>query len=277
MVTQAKDLWSLVLDQRYVDPRDLAAAVERESREQQLDFRTRLLIRDSLHALGHYWGKERLATWLTHCAERTKIESILHEDLGNPGFPFLREQLMEPTRPEQIERCLRDVGDHLHQTTKAAVGGSASLILLGLLSKRTQDIDFVNEVPKPVRDLGERVLHELAQLHRLELSTFQSHYLPRGWEQRVHTRAPFGRLQVSLVDGYDVFLSKLFSKREKDRGDLLSVVSKLSKETLVRRLLESGAPLLADPFLKPYAEHNWYVLFGESLPSDTSSEPQKES
>src|SRR6266852_5965814 len=263
MVTQAKDLWSLVLDQRHVDPRELAAAVQKETQGEGLDFRTRLLIRDSLNALKDYWGAERLAFWLAQCPQRRQIETIWQEDLGEPGFPFLKEQVMEPTKPEQIERCLRDVGGELHQTVQVSVGGSASLILLGYLSRKTQDIDVVDELPKPIRDLGKR-LAEIARLHRLELAHFQSHYLPRGWEQRLHSRGSLGRLQVSLVDEYDVILSKLFSIREKDRDDLLTVVPQLAKETLVRRLKESAGPLLTDPVFRPRAEHNWYVLFGES-------------
>src|SRR5260221_9722384 len=140
MVSQVKDLWNLALDQRHTDPDELATAVRIESRAEKIDFRTRLLIRDSLNALEEYWGTEQLESWLAHCPERPKLVSIWREDLGEPGFPFLKEQVMEPTRPEQIERLLRDVGEELHKTVKVNIGGSASLILLGYLSRRTQDV-----------------------------------------------------------------------------------------------------------------------------------------
>jgi hypothetical protein len=103
--------------------------------------------------------------------------------------------------------------------------------------------------------------------YRLRLAHFQSHYLPSGWDQRVHSLGTFGRLQVFLVDVYDVFLSKLFSRREKDRDDLRVLAPQLDKEILTRRLRETAAPLSSDPNLRPSAEQNWYILFGEPLPS----------
>jgi hypothetical protein len=50
--TAAEDrLWSLVQWQPYVDAHDLAAAVDAVAQEKPDDFRTRVLLRDSLKAL----------------------------------------------------------------------------------------------------------------------------------------------------------------------------------------------------------------------------------
>jgi hypothetical protein len=70
-----------------------------------------------------------------------------------------------------------------------------------------------------------------------------------------------------LVDAYDVFLSKLFSARTKDRDHLRALVPQLDKEVLVRQLKETTQSMLAAPGLREKAENNWYILYGESLPS----------
>jgi hypothetical protein len=105
------------------------------------------------------------------------------------------------------------------------------------------------------------------QRYRLQLAHFQSHYLPAGWEQRVHSLEPFGRLRVFLVDVYDVFLSKLFSAREKDRDDLRALAPQLEKETVIRRLKDTTAAWQGEAYLLQRAQENWKILYGEPLPS----------
>jgi hypothetical protein len=266
MPVRAHDLWSLVLDRQYVDPRELADAVEAQAEEDALDFRTRLLIRDSLEALRDYWGEGRFGEWLANCPARGRLEAIRHEDLGRTGFPFLREQVMEPTRPETIRQFFEELGSRLHKTVKVNVGGSGALILTGYLSRQTQDLDVVDELPEDIRSLH-KTLDSLMQRYRLQLAHFQSHYLPAGWEQRVHSLEPFGRLRVFLVDVYDVFLSKLFSAREKDRDDLRALAPQLDRETLVRRLKDTTAAWQGEANLLQRAQDNWKILFGEALPS----------
>jgi hypothetical protein len=266
MAVRAHDLWGLVLDQQYVDPRDLADAVEAQAEEKALDFRTRLLIRDSAEALRNYWGERRFRDWLEGCAARDRIEAIRREELGKPGFPFLREQVMEPTRPETIRQFFEELGRELHKTVRVHLGGSGALILTGYLSRRTQDLDVVDELPEEIRSLRKK-LEDLSKRYRLEIAHFQSHYLPKGWENRVHSLEPFGRLQVFLVDAYDVFLSKLFSAREKDRDDLRALAPQLDKETVVRRMKETTAAWQGESHLLQRAQDNWKILYGEALPS----------
>jgi hypothetical protein len=69
------------------------------------------------------------------------------------------------------------------------------------------------------------------------------------------------------VDVYDVFLSKLFSARTKDRDDLRALVPQLDKDPLIRKLKETTGSMLAAESLRQRAEQNWYILYGEPLPS----------
>lgn len=72
---------------------------------------------------------------------------------------------------------------------------------------------------------------------------------------------------MSLVDPYDIFLSKLFSARTKDRDDLRMLAPQLDKETIVRRLRDTTQDLRTAPSLCEKAEQNWYIIYGEPLPA----------
>jgi hypothetical protein len=259
------DLWGLVWGKPEIDPRALAEAIEHAAQQDGLDYRTRLLIRDGTDALAGYWGRQRFERWLDASPARGRIEAIRGEELGEVGFPSIKERLMEPTDPETIRRLLRDLGTHLHRPVQLQIGGSVALILPGYLSRATEDIDVVDEVPAELR--AERALLDaLPGRYGLHLTHFQSHFLPAGWETRLHSLEPFGRLQVFLVDVHDVFLSKLFSNRSKDLDDLRLLYPQLERDTLVRRLRDTTAALLAEPPLRQAAERNWYVLTGAALP-----------
>jgi hypothetical protein len=266
MATQTKDLWSLVLDQPFVDASELAEAVIEQMRVHALDFRSRLLIRDSLNALRDHWGANRVEAWLTHTPCRAQLEAIWQEPLGEPGFPFLKGQIMEPTRPESIKQMLRDIGVEILKPATTYLAGSGSLILHGLLQRRTQDLNFIDEVPTEVRALGQR-LHELERAHRLTLGHVLQHYFPSGWNQRVHSQPEFGRLRVFLVDGYDIFLSKLSSRREKDKQDMEVLIKVLDKGILSRKLNETCQGFLSVSQMREDMEKNWYSLYGEPLPA----------
>lgn len=264
--TRQTDLWSLVLDHQYVAPEDLVRAIEDQIIRGDLDFRTRLLIRDGVNALERYWGREHVQDWLTRCPVRSQIQSIRGEDLGRLGFPFLGSQLVEPTSPETVKQLLRELGQNVHQRVRIYIGGSIAMIVPGYLVRRTQDLDVIDEVPEEIRN-QHQLLERILQRYRLEIATSPSHYLPSGWMNRVHYLDDYGPLQVYLVDVYDVFLSKLFSRREKDRDDLREALPRLDKETLILHLKDTAQPLLADDKMRPAAENNWYILFGEPLPA----------
>jgi hypothetical protein len=266
MVARVKDLWSLVKYRPEIDPNDLALAVEHEAGQGSLDYRTRLLIRDSVHALKEYWGSDRLSNWLARCPTSQQIATICAEDFERPGFPTIASRLMEKTDPEDIKRFLRELGTHIRHRIRVPIGGSAALILPGLLSRATDDVDVVDEVPKELRSAPKEV-EEISRRYSLKIAHFQQHYLPMGWEQRLHYFDSFGEMQVFLVDPYDVFLSKLYSIRPKDIDDMRALVSQLDKSILARRLLDTTSSMLAAQSLKERAEKNWYILFGEALPT----------
>jgi hypothetical protein len=266
MATQTRDLWSLVWGRPHVDPSELAHAVEEQVHRPPLDFRTRLLVRDSIEALKEYWGQERLKEWLAVCPARERIESICREDLGEPGFSTIRERLMEKTDPESVRQLFRELGSKIRRPVRLAVGGSIALILPGYLSRSTVDIDVVDELPSEIR-AQHALLEDLRKRYGLMLAHFQSHYLPSGWEKRLHYLDDFDDLRVYLVDVYDVFLSKLFSIRTKDLDDMRMLLPQLDKDMLTRRLKDTTASMLASEELRKRAVQNWYILYGEELPT----------
>ena len=83
----------------------------------------------------------------------------------------------------------------------------------------------------------------------------------------LHFLDSFGQLQIYLVDAADVFLSKLSSIRSKDLDDLRITAPQLDKDILVRRLTQNCSSMLAAPDLRQRAEQNWYILYGEALPT----------
>lgn len=266
MATQTHDLWTLVRQQPEIDPWDLAAAIEEQVAEAGLDYRTRLLVRDSMEALKKYWGTTGLEEWLADCPRRGIIEGICREGFEEVGFPSLRKRIMDKTKPDEIRQYLEQLGREIHHTIPLHIGGSVALIIPGFISRFTEDIDVVGEVPAEIRN-QHKLLDDLERIHGLHLGHVQSHYFPQGWENRIHSLGNFGLLQVFLVDVYDVLLSKLFSARIKDFEDLKVLIPQLDKDTLVRRLKNTTAGFMAAERLKELAQKNWQILFGEPLPS----------
>jgi hypothetical protein len=266
MALQTPDLWSLVRGRPQLDPHDLAEAVVNQAAEESLDYRMRLLIRDSVDALKSYWGEKKTADWLSQCPLSERIQAICQEEFEEIGYPSLRKRLMDKTDPETIRQYFVQLGYELRQTVRIAVGGSCALILPGYVSRFTEDIDVVGEVPAEIRTKYQ-FLEELEKLHGLHMGHVQEHYFPQGWNDRVHSFGVYNHLQVSLVDVYDVFLSKLFSARNKDLADLKVLLPQLDKEVLVRRFLATCPVFLTAPHLKELATKNWQILFGEELPS----------
>jgi hypothetical protein len=234
--------------------------------QEPLDYRTRLLIRDSVEALRSFWGNERLKSWLDRCAQRERILEVCQEEFERPGFPTLAERLMEKTDPAVIAGFLRELGTQTTAPVTLQIGGSAALIMERCLSRHTDDIDVVDEIPSPIRTQHD-LLETLRKRFGLTLTHFQSHYLPSGWEQRLHSLGSFGALQVFTVDPLDIFAGKLFSKRIKDRDDLRMLARELDKDTIARRVKDTTQALQADPSLRAQAEQNWYIVYGEPLPT----------
>jgi hypothetical protein len=261
-------LWSLVKGTPFVDPTELLAALEQELARRPHDFRTRLLIRDSYRALERYWGAARVASL---CSEfNAKLSPILDEDLGEPGFPSLEQRIMDATRPGNILAFLRELGEGIKAPARLDIGGASALILGGYLSRATDDVDVVDEVPSGIR-VQHELLSDLTSRYALSLTHFQSHYLPTGWQLRVRSIGRFGKLDVYVIDVYDAYVGKLFSKREKDRDDVRMLARSLDKGQIVLRLKTAGSVLAAEPLLRENLEKNWYIVFGDQPPIDGKS------
>jgi hypothetical protein len=267
----APDLWTLALDQPQFAAGELAGAMEREIEHGPLDFRTRLLIRDGINALRDVWGEDRLNRWLSQSPRRDELNEIRQETLGKAGFPSLARRIMDTTRTETVLQFFRELGQIIQSPTTMAVGGSVALILAGLLNRRTEDIDVVDEIPLQIRSHHD-LLAELAQRYSLALTHFQSHYLPTGWESRLASLGKFGLLEVQRVDPRDIFLGKLFSARDKDRDDLRILARQLDKNDIIRHL-PYAANFIGEEILRKNAEKNWYVLYGEQLPTEPIGNP----
>ena len=266
VAVEQPDLWTLVRRTPTVDPTDLLVAIEAECRRVPHDFRTRVLIRDSLRAVAGYWGEATMRARLSPLAGslRDQFESA---ELGEDrGFPTLMRRIMDRTQPADILAFFRDLGRVARQPCRIDVGGSAALLLRDLIARHTDDVDAVDEVPAHLRTQYAK-LDELVDVHGLRLTHFQSHYLPDGWARRAESFGAFGELSVFLVSPTDIFVGKLFSHRAKDRADLRALKPQLGWPAVVDRLTFSTRSLRADARSREAAEHNWYVLTGqEQLP-----------
>jgi hypothetical protein len=261
-------LWTLALSGQPVDANAVAAAIEQEisQPEEELDFRTRLLVRDSLTALGHHWGREKADRWRGAVRNREVLARIVAADLGEPGFPSLVNRIMDTTKPETVVQFLRELATTCPQPTRLEIGGAIAAILAGILSRHTEDIDIVDEIPVVLRSQHEK-LRELADRFGIRLTHFQSHFLPSGWNDRLRTFDRFGNMEILLVDPADLFVGKLFSARAKDRDDLRAMARQLDKAEIETRLRESASSMLAEPRLKQFAADNWFIVYGQPLPT----------
>jgi hypothetical protein len=258
------DLWTLVRGAPSIDPDDLLHAIELEAARPHPDFRTRLLIRDGVAALSGKWGQERTMARLSP-ATATAVAGILAEHLGECGFPTLESRIMQHTDTQTLLQFLRELGSRVDHETRLDIGGSGALILAGLLRRHTDDLDAVDEVPISIRTQHD-LLDSLASRYGLRLTHFQSHFLPVDWAKRVISLGKFGKLDVYLVDPGDIFLSKLFSAREKDLDDLRVLSPALDRAVIALRLGGNCRTLLGEPLLRANADRNWYIVFGDHLP-----------
>jgi len=266
MALQTLDLWTLVRKRPWIDSGDLAEAIRTEVISLSDNYRCRLLVRDSLEALRGYWGEARYQRWLVDIPERDLLRDVSQEQFDEIGYPSLMGRLMEKTKPDDVTRFFIELGGAVHQDYRIDVAGAVALILSGYLDRYTEDVDIVGEIPAEIRE-NHRLLDELQASFGLHLGHVQTHYLPTGWRERSHSLGKFGGLNVFFVDVYDVFLSKMFSARRKDKDDLRMLEAQLDRGKATRRLQETAGPLLAEPQLLQHATANWRLLFGEDLPS----------
>src|SRR2546430_17688156 len=119
-MSQAVDeLWSVAGTLPHVDAAALASAIESAVQSPEpLDYRTRLLIRDSLVALQIHWGPARFTRWLTgssfrEAMERASDPSKFDPDPDEIGFPSLTARIVDVTKPENLLEFFRTLSHHV--------------------------------------------------------------------------------------------------------------------------------------------------------------------
>jgi hypothetical protein len=259
------DPWRLVWGQPFIDCGTLALAIEQDlERNHEPDFRTRLLVRDAAVAIRSYWGARKFNEWLATSPAGGQVSAILDEDLGKTGFPAIRRRLVDTVDLTRISRIFDLLGRAIHGPVEVHIAGSIPTLIKGLTVRPTGDIDFVDEVPAEVRR-QRTVLRKIASDFGLKLGHVQSHYLPTHWQNRRQWLGDFGGLRVYVVDEYDIFVSKLSSKKAKHQSDLGVLALKLDKEIARERLFTDGLSFLDDAKLRPQIEENWRFIFQEPL------------
>ncbi len=270
------DPWKLVWGQPYIDSQTLAAAIEQDlERHTEPDFRTRLLVRDASAALRSYWGPRRFSRWVTASPVGQEIRAILKENLGQPGFTAIRRRLVDSIDSPQVRQIFDLLGRGIHGPLEVHIAGSIPTLIKGLTSRPTADIRFANEVPTEIRR-QRGVLRKIEEQYGLTLGHVQAHDLAANWEGRRQWLGDFGGLRVYVVDEYDIFVSKLSSKKEKHRLDLRVLALKLDRDTAKHRLLTDGRTFLDDPKQKPQIEENWRFIFQEPLASERPAKKSNE-
>ena len=171
---------------------------------------------------------------------------------------------MAPVTLPQIEQIFDLLGRWIHDRVEITIAGSIPTLLKGLTARPTADIAVVNEIPKEIRS-QRATLQKIKENYGLALGHVQSHYLPANWEGRRQWLGAFGGLRVYLADVYDVFVSKLSSKLEKHRQDLVVLAQRLDKDIAKARLLKDGRAFCNDSSLRPQIEANWRFIFREPL------------
>jgi hypothetical protein len=75
------------------------------------------------------------------------------------------------------------------------------------------------------------------------------------------------------VNEYDIFVSKLSSKKKKHQDDLRVLALKLDRDIARSRLVTDGRSFLDDLKLKPQIEENWRFIFQEPLIVEQATTP----
>jgi hypothetical protein len=265
----ALDLWNL-LARPTIDPATLARTIETVLGEPNVDWRTLQLLKEGWAALEETVEPGLLNDYLV---KRTSIQiaeamRARTDDATNSHcdvkFPSLKGRLMPHLSPVKIRQYLREIGSAIAHPATIIMGGASSLVLRGLLSRATEDVDVVDEVPAEIRDERE-ILQELSARYGLRMTHFQSHYLPRDWESRTIDFGAFGKLHVRLVDALDIIAGKVYSARPKDLDDFRLLSLNLDKEALRQRVLQGSSSLISSDQIRRQAITNWYIVYGDDL------------
>jgi len=262
-------LWNL-LARPTIDPATLARAIETVMVEPTLDWRTFQLVKEGWEALEESIEPGLLNDYLV---ERTSIQiteairARIHDAWNSHcdvKFPSLKERLMPHLSPVAIRQFLRELGSAIAHPATITMGGAASLVLRGLLSRATEDVDVVDEVPAEICD-EQVILQALSARYGLRMTHFRSHYLPRDWESRTIDFGTSGKIQVRLVDALDIVAGKVYSTRPKDLDNFRALSLNLNKEELRQRVLQGSSSVNSSDQNRRQAITNWYIVYGDDL------------
>ncbi len=268
MATAVDELWSL-LDTPTIDPGRLIAAVEAAAGAPDLSWRTRQLIGEAWRAVQGKVGQDEVARLLPSHDSRS-MQSLVDRvfaghDPAEIKFPSLPDRLEFSMKPASVQQFLTALGKTVDRPITLTLGGSAALILRGLLDRHTDDLDLADEVPAEIRAAKE-TLSELTLRFGLRLAHFQTHYLPPGWARRTSDGGSYGSILLRLIDPYDIIAGKVFSARARDQDDVRVVSRRLDKGPLLERVHEYSAAVWGDERLREQARDTWQIVFLEDLP-----------
>lgn len=144
--------WSIISSGgQAVDAEGLFAAIRHPAVLGTDDPRTQLLVRDAVKGLYEFWGAEAFAGRLRQLPQREAIQSFLTRPTDEIGFPSLRKRIVNVTDPVALEKLCRDLGARLREPATIVIGGSVASMVAALLSRHTEDIDVVDELPPAIR------------------------------------------------------------------------------------------------------------------------------
>lgn len=255
------ELWHVVKNLRAVSPSRLLDLIPKAV-VGNIDARSQLLIRDSLDALASKFGSKAVRKNVEQMPNSNRIQEIWEADYDKVGFPTLKDRLVEPTTPKQIEDFFIELGENLRDRVTIDIAGSISLIYREILIRSTEVIDVIDVVP---REIGEKheLLDQLKTRYKLVIAHTASHYYPKGWENRTTSLGKFRDLEVRMLDPIDLLVAKLFSRREKDHDDLMEAWPKIDHEAFRNRLIYNTHGHRQIPNVLEKARLRWKVLTRE--------------
>ena len=161
---------------------------------------------------------------------------------GSQDYPTIRRRLVASIDGSEIRQIFDLLGRRIQGPIEVYIAGSIPTLIKGLTARPTIDIDFVDEVPAEIRS-QRAVLRRIENDFGLTLGHVQSHFLPIRWQDRRQWLGDFGGLRVYVVDEYDIFVSKLSSKKKKHQDDLRVLALKLDKNNRQTPVVHRWTPL----------------------------------
>ena len=197
------------------------------------------MIKEGWNALEQAEGGASLDRYLLKGSAHEISESHPGPDVSHGGLssrdqvPIAQGTSHDSSEPGILRQFLRELGTRIARPTTITMGGAASLVLQGRISRATEDIDLVDEVPVEIRE-ERQILEELSSRYGLRVAHFQGHYLPERWQTRTTDLGSFGKIQVRLVDPHDIIAGKVYSPRSKDLDDFRLLAPGLEQGTAER-------------------------------------------